>query len=332
MRLRFFAFITLLIVTASALPAAAQTGAQQPAPTPSPQRSTTSTLVGSEWFTAGTNALDIGDYDAAILNFSLVTLFNPTFSQAYFGRALGYLGRDDIDRALTDTTRAIETAPNNPTYRAALLATRADIHRQRDDFPAAIEDYSAALELDETTDYYASRALLYVAEGDFDRALADLTSALELDSDQAALYLYRAYALTQMGRAQEAAPDYLEFILRSETRSVDGGELVSGQPVVATITRGTVYHYTFEGAAGDRVTVRAEGRPGDPIDPLVVLADSEGSPLAADDDSGGGFAGTDARIRDFELPEDGTYRIIVSHSLGGFQGQIAVGIFIRPAQ
>ncbi len=66
-------------------------------------------------------------------------------------------------------------------------------------------------------------------------------------------------------------------------------------------------YYRFDGAAGDRIEVRAEATAGD-LDTLIYLMDSFGTIIAEDDDGG---TGTDSLL-DFTLPAPGQYVIVIT--------------------
>jgi uncharacterized protein YdeI (BOF family) len=68
--------------------------------------------------------------------------------------------------------------------------------------------------------------------------------------------------------------------------------------------------YSFEGSAGDVVSIALNS---DDFDPLVILLDSEGNEIASDDDAGPGVY---SLIEDFTLPADDTYTIMVD----GYRG------------
>lgn len=68
--------------------------------------------------------------------------------------------------------------------------------------------------------------------------------------------------------------------------------------------------WQFTGRAGDRVTIDLES-PNEFFDPYLTLIAPGGMTLIEDDDSGDGPLSYDARIQDFELPEDGVYTILV---------------------
>ena len=78
----------------------------------------------------------------------------------------------------------------------------------------------------------------------------------------------------------------------------------------------------FEGNEGDVVTMTASSTEADPV---IVLLGPDNQPLAGDDDSGNSI---DSLISEFELPEDGTYTLLVSHAGGGSYGSIRVSLSV----
>lgn len=83
-------------------------------------------------------------------------------------------------------------------------------------------------------------------------------------------------------------------------------QLADGQTVGETLTSAETPHvYTYEGAAGQYVTV-AMTRVSGEIDPIVTLYTPDGLPLATDSDSAGA---TNAVARNIRLPQDGIYII-----------------------
>jgi hypothetical protein len=66
--------------------------------------------------------------------------------------------------------------------------------------------------------------------------------------------------------------------------------------------------YSFDGLAGDVVTIRMD-RAGGTLDPLLALTDALAREIISDDDGGDG---QNALILDFVLPADGTYTIIAT--------------------
>jgi len=87
---------------------------------------------------------------------------------------------------------------------------------------------------------------------------------------------------------------------------VESGSITYGQTVQGSVSESDrTVSYTFEGRAGELVNIRLESLD---FDPLLRLVSPDGTELTYDDDSGGALQ---AEIRNFELPIDGTYKIVV---------------------
>lgn len=121
-----------------------------------------------------------------------------------------------------------------------------------------------------------------------------------------------------------------DFTLSLEIETGDGvtqeptgaGEIAYGQSVTGALTATTpTVEYRFTGEAGDRVIIAMESGA---FDTYLTLysADNRATPLAADDDSGGGL---NSQIGPFTLPEDGDYVIVA----GSFSGGAAGGFTLR---
>ncbi len=109
------------------------------------------------------------------------------------------------------------------------------------------------------------------------------------------------------------------------------GTLAYGETVTGQLAENSTAPYTFEGAAGDRLTITAIS---DDFDAFLTLKDADGTTLATDDDRAGNL---NARIDGFVLPADSTYTAIVSSyntaSAGAFTLQlerIESGVQDRP--
>jgi tetratricopeptide (TPR) repeat protein len=312
--------VLLTLFVLSALPAAAQE-----APTDEPLPA----VIAPEIYGRAIDALNAEDFERALLDFSLFILLNPTYSRAYYGRAVIYLQAEDEDNALLDLERALATQPDSPELGAAIHATRAQIYVGRDQLDEALADYSESIALAPSIENLFSRALIYLNQQEFEQSLADLDAALELEAENPVLYVYHGLVNTLREDRQAAAGDYLRFIRLIETESVDGEKIDSGQILPAQLDRGVVISYPFEAREGQLLNaVAAPAVQGEQVDPLLVIVDEDGNPVIADDDSGRDNA---ALVLDFAIPADGGYTLIVSHSLGGFTGSIAVGIELRDA-
>jgi len=91
--------------------------------------------------------------------------------------------------------------------------------------------------------------------------------------------------------------------------SIHRGSINVSQEVTDELNETSEAHdWTFEGSAGQRVTIHCTAAPGDDTDPRINLLGPGGELLANDDDSGSGW---NALIANFGLPADGTYTIRV---------------------
>lgn len=97
--------------------------------------------------------------------------------------------------------------------------------------------------------------------------------------------------------------------------STHRGSIPVGGQVRDRLDSLTLAHdWTFEGRAGQSVTIRCEAAPGEDTDPRVNLLGPGGEWLIADDDGGADF---NALISNYRLPSDGTYTIKVDIFTGG---------------
>lgn len=104
--------------------------------------------------------------------------------------------------------------------------------------------------------------------------------------------------------------DYRLLVNRVDfTTGAGGGPLAYGQGVSgALIFPGQEDVWTFEGRAGDRVTIMMKGAG---VDSYLQLFDPTGAQIASNDDLRGAST-LDARLERVRLPMDGTYRIVAS--------------------
>lgn len=291
-----------------------------PPPTPTP-------FIGlaADVFQRARAELEAGDHTTALLDFSLYLALNPGSSQAYFGQAISLLSLERPEDALQSIEHAIATAPEHAGFRAALFTTQAQIQLALDQPEAATASLSAAIELSPSAVTYATRADLLARRGDFQAAIADLDAAIALTPDDPLLYLQRALLHNQVQDRAAAGADYFQYINAIGVTIGRNGPLIPGEMIITTLEEGLVQVFTFEGRAGQIASVGAAARPGDSVDPLIVLIDPAGQPLGGDDDSGGNF---DPLLRNVPLTTDGTYSVLLTHAMGGSAGQVAIGVQI----
>jgi len=269
--------------------------------------------------------LSAGDHAAALLDFSLYLALNPASSQSYYGQAVSLFNLGRPEDALQSIGYAIETAPDSTVFRAALLGTQAQIQLALNQPEAALASLNAAVELSPDAPTLASRARLYAGQGDTRAALADVDAAIELAPDDPSLFLLRALLHNQLQDRAAAGADYFQYINAMGANIARNDPLVPGETSFVSLEEGLVQVFTFDGRAGQTATIAAVARPGDTVDPLIVLIGPSGQPLAGDDDSAGNF---DSLLLDVPLASDGTYSVLLTHAMGGSAGQVAIRLVL----
>jgi|GEM_PF-6678162 len=104
-------------------------------------------------------------------------------------------------------------------------------------------------------------------------------------------------ATTEDEEATESTDDDVSDSGQSETTSIVYGDVVESELVA-----GGTKDFIFEGAEGDLITVETSGD----FDGYITLLDSDGNPLAEDDDSGELLMPT---LEEVLLPQDDTYTL-----------------------
>jgi Tfp pilus assembly protein PilF len=254
-----------------------------------------------------------GEFVDALLNYDMAIDINPLSADVYnrrsqinfelgdndagdtddlIARGLGAVGTGDILIALDFLTEAIDSTHNNE-----VLAS-----------------------------IYYVRGITYLNTSDQNAAIEDFTLAIEADPTLHNSYLARGISYRQNGNMQAAGQDFFDRITTHGAETIEIASEMGAQLDIDMAYR-RVYAISFEGQAGQEVTISARDFGGTFIDPLIAVVDPNGVAIAGDDDFGGAL---DSEIDNFELPEDGTYTLYVSHAEGGynfgFQGIVRVNI------
>lgn len=129
-------------------------------------------------FTLALDAQNFDSHEQAINLYSSAITLVPHFGFYNF-RGMVYADLQDYPAALADYTRAIEL---DPQYAEAYY-NRGVTHAKLNDYAAARADYTNAIELDpQYAEAYNNRGTTYANQEDYSAALADFTKATEIDS------------------------------------------------------------------------------------------------------------------------------------------------------
>ncbi|RKU36680.1 hypothetical protein C6495_03085 [Candidatus Poribacteria bacterium] len=165
----------------------------------------------------GLSAVDKGDFDKAIKDFTTAIELKPDFFGAYNNRGNAYFQKRDFDTAIQNYDTAIEIQPDY----ADAYNNRGNAYGGKRDFDTAIQNYDTAIEIKpDYADAYCNRGVAYAEKRDFDKAIQNYDTAIEIKPDYADAYHNRgnAYlekhdfdtAIQNYDTAIEIKPDYAD--------------------------------------------------------------------------------------------------------------------------
>ena len=238
--------------------------------------------------------------------------YNPRSLQTYL--SLVGLHERDVDKTIRDLYQALidgvqASAQGNKNRAIDTLSDLIDAFDRRN-LPA---DLAFA---------YFSRANIRRSDEDWARALSDLTMAIALQPEMQDFYLARGFVYSETDELRLAGRDYFQRLTLLERESF-AATLERDDNVSVEMEFGLVARLSFEATAGQLVTIAARDNLGAGVDPLLVLLDPAGSPIAGNDDGGGEL---DSLIRNFAVPSTGVYTALVSHANSGYEGMIRVSL------
>ncbi|MEM9951808.1 MAG: tetratricopeptide repeat protein [Chloroflexota bacterium] len=164
-------------------------------------------------------------------------------------------------------------------------------------------------------------------------AIADYTRAIELNSDLAASYLNRGVAYEQLGNNDSRAmTDFTSWMTRDGMTVLSRSIISDSTELTATMYEDYRYDVPLKLNSGDVVSFNVTSIQEDLVDPIIVLVDADGNPVAANDDvrrDDGSLVSMDSYINQYEVERTGQYTLMVTHAGGGSFGDITIDLDIN---
>src|SRR5687767_6757517 len=132
-----------------------------------------------EKYNSGTDKYNKGDLDGALTDYNEAIRLDPNLAVAYMNRGAIFAARNEYDKAIEDSTKAIELKP------------------------AKVEEQATA---------YTNRGVAYVGKGEIDKAIADADEAIRLKPDYAKAYYVRGFAYAEQSDKERALADLRKVI------------------------------------------------------------------------------------------------------------------------
>jgi tetratricopeptide (TPR) repeat protein len=205
---------------------------------------------------------------------------------------------------------------------ATTYAARGYALSRLDEHALAAQDYTMSLELNsESLAVYNNRCWAFSEIGEFDRALSDCNYLMSQAPEADYPYLNRGIVYENMGNMEAALSDYMEWINRRGQQVMTNEDLPWMGNIEVPMNDGDVYLFPFTASAGQNIVISATSVQRDvDADPLVIIIDSNGQPLTANDDSGQWW---DSYVN-FQAPTTGEYTIVLTHAGGSTTGIVDV--------
>lgn len=193
-----------------------------------------------------------------------------------------------------------------------------------------IQSEEAQPELDAVDYFYL--ALDHQMANEYQEAVADYTRAIDLNPEIAASYLNRGVAYEQMGdNVYRSMSDFTEWMMRDDMLVLSRVPVTDNIDFTVPMLPDTRFEIPLDLSGGDIVSIDAVSMNEDEVDPIIVLLDANGRPVAANDDvlrGDGSLASMDSYIGQYIVNDDAQYTLLVSHAGGGNVGVVVVRIEI----
>jgi len=161
---------------------------------------------------------------------------STVLAQWHFSQAQAKFKEDDLEGALAACDRALALLPEEPT----IYLLRAEIHQERADWAAALDDLNKVLDLNaHFPEGYRQRSFVHLQLGKYDEAVADARKTLEWwGNDDPRALNHAAYttavanrelekALTEIERALKLYAPTREKVQNEKTKTDDAAALAA---------------------------------------------------------------------------------------------------------
>lgn len=184
------------------------------------------------------------------------------------------------------------------------------------------------------TEYdYFSMALDHQISGAYYDAIADYNRAIQINPALASSWLNRGVAYEQLGNSYNAMHDYVNWMTRDGMTIVAHDSVLLDDTTQVEMAEGVVYQIPFRAYRGQSINISATAVDGDMVDPIIVVVDRYGNPVAGNDDilhDDGSLIEMNSFIENMMVDNNGcndsNYTLLVSHAGGGSFGTIEVSL------
>ncbi|WP_248723775.1 tetratricopeptide repeat protein [Seonamhaeicola sp. ML3] len=180
---------------------------------------------------------DLGDYSAAIVDYSKIILSKPD-ADSYFNRGNARFSLKDLEGAKSDYAKAFELdpyfvdalyslacvkydleeyveaikdfnkvlkiAPNSPKVYMLRAASFKAIDRPKE----ALKDYSIAIYISPNANTYYNRGVFFMDINNYAKANKDLTKSIRINSNNTFAHFYRGVSFLLLGKYENALKDF----------------------------------------------------------------------------------------------------------------------------
>ncbi|OWK39440.1 tetratricopeptide repeat protein [Fimbriiglobus ruber] len=161
------------------------------------------------WLMKGIGWLDKQESDKAIKDLTEAIRLDPTYAVAFNARGNAWADKNDYDKAIQDYGEAIRLDPKN----ASAYVNRGNVWDDKKEYDKAIEDYGNAIRLDpKDAKIFYNRGIIWIGKKEYDRAIQDFNEAIRLDPNDTKFFYNRGRTWKEKKEYDKAIQDYDEAI------------------------------------------------------------------------------------------------------------------------